>query len=221
MEPKESLPLLTFVRRPSKAVCPASAAVKRVCRERASKRWSALLTQSKSRIGFKCGMRKRLGEANWATFVKYAEEEYKVDFFRAFTPVSGTICCSGKLNGSPYPKELSINMKSLSSVECGKELEKLHLDHTENIERTCKVWSQALPAEPKCWDDGVCGPLVAHLLFGTQDHVVAQCSDRPIWRKQLFFRCGNVKEGEDQRGADFCHVSHQSTLQVGDIAWSP
>ena len=58
--------------------------VRSVCRDRASKRWSALLTQSKSRIGHKCGMRKRLGEAHWAAFVRYAEAEHKAAFFAAF-----------------------------------------------------------------------------------------------------------------------------------------
>ena len=62
MERAEALPLLGFRRRAP--ACLASAAVQRVCRERASKRWSALLTQTKSRIGYRCGMRKRLGEAN-------------------------------------------------------------------------------------------------------------------------------------------------------------
>ena len=184
MEPIESLPLLGTKRPRNTAVCEVSPRVKSLCFSRASNRWSSLLTKTKSRIGFKCGMRKRLGESNWAAFVKYAEEEYKTDFFRAFTPVSGTVCCSGKLDGSPCPKELSVNMK------------------------------------PTSWDDGVCGPLVAHLLFGTEDHVVAQCSDRPVWRKQLFFRCGDVKGVEGQSAADFCHAPHKSTLKVDDIAWS-
>ena len=74
MERAEALPLLGFRRRAPHA-CPASAAVQRVCRERASKRWSALLTQTKSRIGHRRGMRKRLGEAHWAAFVRYAEAD--------------------------------------------------------------------------------------------------------------------------------------------------
>ena len=53
---KRQLPLLGFRRRRTKHVCPASAAIQKVCRIRASKRWSALLTQTKSRIGFTCGM---------------------------------------------------------------------------------------------------------------------------------------------------------------------
>ena len=77
MERKDTLPLLGYRRRPNQGLCPASSAVKAVCRERASKRWSALLTQTKSRIGYKCGMRKRLGEKHWAAFVRHAEAEYK------------------------------------------------------------------------------------------------------------------------------------------------
>ena len=95
MEPARALKHLGFRRRPSKSVCPASAAVRGVCRERASKRWSALLTQTKSRIGHKCGMRKRLGEANWAQFVEYAEKIHKETFFQALTPASGVLRCVG------------------------------------------------------------------------------------------------------------------------------
>ena len=51
------------------------------------------------RIGAKCGQ--RLGEANWAAFVKYAEGEHKEAFFRALTPASGVLCCEGKLDGAP------------------------------------------------------------------------------------------------------------------------
>ena len=86
MERKEDLPLLGFRRKPAKHLCPAGKRVQALCRDRASKRWSALLTQTKSRIGFKCGMRKRLGEANWAAFVRFAEAEHKVAFIRALTP---------------------------------------------------------------------------------------------------------------------------------------
>ena len=98
MERKEALPLLGFRR---KDACPASIAMKKVCRIRASKRWSALLRQTKSRIGFNCGMRERLGEANWIAFVKYSEAEHKAAFVRALMPVSGMLCCEGKLDGTP------------------------------------------------------------------------------------------------------------------------
>ena len=173
MEPKEALPLLGYRRRRSKAVCPASSAVKQVCRRtRASQRWSALLTQTKSRIGFKCGMRKRLGEKHWAAFVRYAEAEYKKDFFRAFTPASGVLCCAGRLEHSACPKRFAIDLRRVSSVECGDALPGLHVDHTHDVKHICKTWSKALPEEPQSWDDGLCGPLVAHLLFGTEDHVL-------------------------------------------------
>jgi hypothetical protein len=223
MERKEDLLLLGFRRKKSKAVCPAPKKVKALCRDRASKRWSALLTQTKSRIGYKCGMRKRLGEANWAAFVGYAEAEYKTAFLRAFTPASGDLCCHGKLDGGPCPKRQMVDLKTISTVQCEEELAKLHLDHTYDVERICKVWTDALPEEPEAWDEGLCGPLVAHLLFGTTDHVMVQCSARPIWRKQLHFRCGTVRGVKGQRAADFCHDlvhAHDAyPLEVKDIAW--
>ena len=223
MERKEDLPLLGYRRKRSKAVCPAAAPVKSICRDRASRRWSALLTQTDSRIGARCGMRARLGEANWAAFVKYAEAEHKDDFFRAFTPASGTLCCEGKLEGAPCPRAVQIDLKRTTSVQCGKELPSLHLDHTYDVKHICQTWSQALPEQPKAWDEGLCGPLVAHLLFGTQDHVIAQCSTRPIWRKQLHFRCGDVRGVKGQRAESFCHAvdnAHYShALRVEDITW--
>jgi len=125
MERAEALPLLGFRRRAPHA-CPASAAVQRVCREqRASKRWSALLTQTKSRIGHRCGMRKRLGEAHWAAFVRYAEAEHKAKFFRA----SGELRCEGKLDGTPCPNGARIDLWHVSSAECRAVLPGLHMDH--------------------------------------------------------------------------------------------
>ena len=218
MEPIEAL--LSTRRPPNTAVCPASPRVKSLCFKRASNRWSGLLTKTKSRIGHKCGMRKRLGEANWAAFVKYAETEYKTAFIRAFTPVSGLLRCNGELDGVPCPKKLEVDLKSLSSIQCEQELEP-HLDHTYDLARVCKVWSEALPQNPKAWDEGVCGPLIAHLLF--EDHVVAQCSARPIWRKQLIFRCGTVRGVKGQCAADVCHELAKAhlgyPLAVTDIAW--
>ena len=180
----------------------ASNAVKRVCRRRASQRWSAWLTQTKSRIGFKNGMRDRLGPKNWRAFVRFAEQEYKEDFVCAFLPASGELCCEGKLDGEPCPKQLKMDLVNMSSIHCEEELPKLHLDHTFDLEHVCDVWSAALPAEPNAWDDGICGPLVAHLLFSTKDKVVG---DGVHWRRQLAFRCGAVRGVQGQRAKDFCH----------------
>ena len=193
-------------------------AVKSICRERASKRWSALLTQTHSRIGGKCGMRKRLGEANWAAFVRYAEAEYKESFFAAFTPSTDTLCSEGRLDGSPCPVRVRIDLTQTSSIQCGEELPRLHMDHTHDVTHICKVWSDALPTAPRSWDEGVCGPLVAHLLFGTRDHE----EKGVLWRKQLCFRCGDVRGVGGQSADDFCHdvarahYAHQ--LKVADIS---
>jgi hypothetical protein len=224
MDRAEVLPLLGFRRRMPKHVFHASAAVQRVCRERASKRWSALLTQTKSRIGHRCGMRKRLGEAHWAAFVRYAEVEHKAQFFRALAPASGELRCEGKLDGTPCPNSARINMRNVSSIECGAALPGLHMDHTYDVQHICAVWSRALPVAPSAWDDGIYGPLVAQLLFGTEDHVLAQCSTRRVWRRQIFLRCGNVRGGVEAQHADeFCHdvadAHYEHVLRVEDLQW--
>ena len=117
MEPVEVLPLLGSSQPVDTTSCPASPRVKSVCFKRASNRWSTLLTKTKSRIAHKHGMRKRLGEAHWAAFVKYAEAEYKTSFVRMFTPVSGELCCEGKLDGGPCPKRVRMDLTRISSVE--------------------------------------------------------------------------------------------------------
>jgi hypothetical protein len=223
MERQEDLLLLGFRRKKSIALCRAPKEIQALCRNRATKRWSTLLTQNKSRIGYKCGMRKRLGEIHWAAFVKYAKAKHKEAFCRALTPASGVLRCEGSIEGTPCPKGFCIDLKALSVDECGNELPGLHMDHRHDIKHVCKIWSQALPEHPQSWDDGVCGPLVAHLLFGVEDHVIAQCSDRPIWRKQVVPRCGDKRSVEGQRADDFCHdiacAHYECTLLVKDIRW--
>ena len=85
------------------------------------------------------------------------------------------------------------------------------------------MWSKALPEEPQSWDDGVCGELVAHLLFGTRDHVLSKSSTLPIWRRQIVFRCGDVRGVKGQQATDFCHdiakAHYEQTLRAEDIKW--
>jgi len=218
MERQEDLLLLGFRRKKSIALCAAPENVK------ATKPWSTLLTQNKSRIGYKaynCGMRKRLAAILWAAFVEYAEEKHEEAFWRALTPASGVL--EGSIEGTPCPKGFCIDLNSLSVDKCGNELPGLHMDHTHDIKHVSTIWSQALPDYPQSWDDGICGPLVAHLLFGVEDHVIAQCSDRPIWRKQVVPRCGDKRSVEGQRADDFCHdiacAHYECTLRVKDIRW--
>ena len=220
MERAEALTLLG-VHQSTPPACPTSAAVQRVCRERASKRWSALLTQTKSRIGHRCGMRKRLRHAHWATFARYAETEHKAQFFRALAPASGELCCEGKLNGTPCPNGAWIDLRHVPSNECGTALPGLHMDLERHI---CAIRSRALPVAPSSWDDGICGALVAQLLFGTEDHVLAQCSARRVWRQQIHLRCGNTRGSVEAQHADeFCHdvagAHYEHALQVEDLRW--
>ena len=43
------------------------------------------------------------------------------------------------------------------------------MDHTHDAAHICQTWSDALPEKPKSWDDGLCGPLIAHLLFSVEE----------------------------------------------------
>ena len=94
------------------------------------------------------------------------------------------------------------------------------MDHTHDVKHVCEVWSLALPEDPQSWDDGICGPI---LLFGTEDHVLTQCSNRAIWRKQVVPRCGDVRSVKGQRAEDFCHdiagAHYTHALCVEDVKW--
>jgi hypothetical protein len=72
------------------------------------------------------------------------------------------------------------------------------------------------------WDASICGELVAHLLFGSEDHVLAACSPRPVRRKQVTVRCGNAS-GAGQNADRFCHdvsnAHYGHVLYVSDLAW--
>ena len=152
-------------------------------------------------------MRQRLGDANWKAFVRYAEVHYKEDFLRALTPPTGRLCCSA--------------LHTVCPADLASSLPTFHMDHTYDVAHICDVWGRALPPNPVSWDDGVCGALVAHLLFGPEDHTLTACSDRPIWRKQIVVRCGNTSA--KQRANDCCHDTSNAhyghVLHVSDIAW--
>ena len=145
MEARSSLPFLGFRRRTLHCVA-MHLTVKALCRERALKRWSALLTQTESRIGFKCGMRKRLGEANFKAFVKYAEAHYKEVFVRGLTPTAGMLCCGGKIRGEACPKDIQINLQTVPLPELKAMLPRMLMDHKHDVAHICDVWSRALPA---------------------------------------------------------------------------
>jgi hypothetical protein len=65
--------------------------------------------------------------------------------------------------------------------------------------------------------------LVAHLLFCVENHVIAEGSDPPIWRKQVARRSGDKRGIEGQRADDFCHgiacAHYECTRRVKDFRW--
>ena len=129
-------------------------------------------------------------------------------------PASPAVLQVCRTRGTPCPKSIHINLRRVSSVECGNELPRLHMDHTHDVKHICRVWSEALPEQPRSWDDGVCG---------TEDHLLTQCTSRPVWRKQLILRCGDVKGIKGQQADHFCHdiagAHYDHALQVKDIQW--
>ena len=204
--------LLHFRRRAPKVTRAVPNATRKLCRHRASKRWSSLLTQTRSRIGHDFGMRERLGEANWRAFVRYAVQHHKGAFLNALVPPDAVLRCAGKLGrhtaaATPCTRRLCLATAPLSKVK--RRLANFHMDHTHDAAHICQTWSDALPKKPKSWDDGLCGPLIAHLLFGVEDHPMANIDPNPLWKKQIILRCGNKKGVRGQRAADFCHdVAH-------------
>ena len=88
------------------------------------------------------------------------------------------------------------------------------MDHTHDAALICQVWSAALPAEPEAWDDGVCGPLVAQLLFGVRDHPMADVDPNPLWKAQLMIRGGNKRGVKGQRAFQFCHDVRTPTTHI-------
>ena len=213
-----------LARRPPRGPCAVPNAIRKLCRHRASKRWSSLLTQTRSRIGHDFGMRERLGDAHWRAFVRYAVQHHKAAFLDALLPPDAVLRCAGKLSphAAPLPctRQLCLATAPLSQVE--SRLATFHMDHTHDAALICQVWSDALPPRPKAWDDGVCGPLVAHLLFGVRDHAMANADPtNPLWKAQLVIRCGNKRGVKGQRAFQFCHdvarAHYTHPLTIADL----
>lgn len=132
-------------------------------------------------------------------------------------PSGGVLCCAGKLDGTPCPHAAPLRLTNLA--EATHRLENFHMDHTHDAAHICQVWSDALPLEPTSWDEGICGGLLAQLLFGVDDHPMADVDAR--WKRQIVIRCGNRKGVRGQRASDFCHdlarAHYTHTLRVEDL----
>jgi hypothetical protein len=166
------------------------------CRKRAIQRWSRWLTATESRIGYKNGLRARLGQ-HWIDFVNYANQHYKAQMVSKFTQ---SMWCCGKIDGTPCAYQHSVDPTNFAELH---RLAALHLDHNFDLNTICTAWKQAMPAKLRSWDDGVDGDLICHLLFGVQDHPKA-CNGDNKWRAAVHFRCGTSKT---RRQGQFCHES--------------
>ena len=96
-----------------------------------------------------------------------------------------------------------------------RRLANFHMDHTHDAALICQVWSDALPVEPNSWDDGICGPLVAQLLFGVHDHPMADADPtNPLWKAQLVIRCGNKRGVRGQRAFQYATTWRMPTTHT-------
>ena len=171
-----------------------------MARHRAAQRWSALVGAPTSRVAGL--MRPLLGDAHWAAFVAHANEHHKPAFLAAFGGPSGrretVLRCVGPRDGAPCPAGFEVDLLASEAYDL---LERLHLDHEQDVRVTCDLWRRALPAAPAGWDDGVDGGLLCHLLFGVEDS--AEHGPRCVR-----FRCGPPRWGGAERGdgaTPYCH----------------
>jgi len=138
-------------------------------------------------------MRPILGPSAWEKFVQHANSKFKENSASVFQPPSGVLCCVGTRDGSECPHSFKVDLRSSSAYD---QLERMHLDHEQDVRVTCDMWRRALPPHPKTWDSGaVDGGLLCHLLVGVLD-----C---PIYGPRCVrFRCGPPREWES---GNYCH----------------
>jgi hypothetical protein len=150
-------------------------------RVRASKRWSALLTATNSRIA-QNGVRARLGESLRDSFIAYAKSKYRPGWDAAFDPPNGLLACCAPADEetSGCPRGLAVDLRRASAAV---QLKDLHLDHEYDVSAVCAAWLRAMPARPSRWDDGVDAGVLCQLLFGASERAGAKACVR--------FRCGN------------------------------
>ena len=165
-----------------------------MARQRAQKRWSALVGAPNSRIARH--MRPMLGEQCWAAFVAHANSQYQRAFISAFE--CDLLCCMGGRDGHPCPHRFTVDMTSPSAF---LTLEQLHLDHEQDVRVTCDMWQRALPLTPCHWDDGVDGGLLCHLLFSMRE---SEAYGPPGIR----FRCGPPPVHESRESCHLLNLPH-------------
>jgi hypothetical protein len=140
-----------------------------------------LLTAADSRIAPN-GVRARLGESLWDSFVAYAESKYRPGWDAAFDPPNGLLACCGPADeeASGCPRGFAVDLRRASAVDL---LKGLHLDHEYDVSVVCAAWLRAMPARPSRWDDGVDAGVLCQLPFGASERAGAKACVR--------FRCGN------------------------------
>ena len=177
----------------------------KLLRKRASQRWSALVSQHRSRLGQEMGMRMVLGGDVWNDFVAYATANWKSLFVDAF--VHARLACTGCPDGSPCP--LSYHLDRATAIS-GASLARLHLDHVIPVECVCRLWKQCvvtLPLHQRAqWHTVIDRDLVCHLLFGMTQ--LKNSGGHRLSAPNLVLRCGpDRRSGRAPNGLAtmYCH----------------
>jgi hypothetical protein len=201
-------------------------------KHRGIKRWSALLTSKRSRIGSCQGIKPLLGK-HWQSFVDYANRNFRPTFLTVF---SKELKCVGKLGWNGQASQSCENKLCLNpGISADLPLMKhLHLDHIYDVNQICDTWKQILQEKQKLaplttWDDGINGDLLCQLLFGVTDHprlydqnVEVKSSHSALWQKNLHLRCGASNNKQSNiTFKSFCHhlgKGHYAyTISVKDL----
>lgn len=154
-----------------------------------------------NRIGKAQGMRKVLGDKQWAMFVHNARLYGKPMFLKEVTPTNvrchgpietSDVCATRSTAGTQDPD--TVRSKALRPGLCPHnndtgmpELSRIHCDHTTDLNAICTAWKAArarvLAAHTRtgttpalAWGVGIVKPALLRMLFGLgTPHLVFRC----------------------------------------------
>jgi hypothetical protein len=166
-------------------------------RAKASTRFSRLLTNTKSRIGYEQAIQERLG-GTWQDFVEYAVKRFKPQFIALFEQ---EVVCAGPLEGGDCPRHVKGLPPRHSALGV---LAGCDLDHAYEVNMICDAWKACIPETLNKWDDGINGELVCQLLFGVCDHPNLTSTRNSLWRANVVLRCHSF-----EKPAQHCHLRNR------------
>jgi len=117
-------------------------------------------------------MKKHLGRA-WQIFTRAALRLGKPVFMRAFSP--GNVWCRGPLNPIGVFCSDCLHGRGQWSYP---PTDKIHGDHTIDLNNICTSWLKAQTPQPKSWGDDIDVSKIINVLFKfAPEHLVFRCED--------------------------------------------